>query len=84
MTLHSTDKETRRPGTGSLSPLQLQAWMVANAAYHRPNGDVYRAAGRALYQQALHERILDLFARSDEQNARLDAITLRRTQGTTP
>jgi len=54
------------------------AWTVANAAYHVPSGDLYRATSRALYEQALHERILELFARSDGQNAHLDAIALPR------
>jgi hypothetical protein len=77
MTLQTMDTSTNKAGACSPQSLQQMAWMVANAAYHVPSGDPYQAASRALYQQALREPILELFARSDRQNAHLDASALR-------
>jgi hypothetical protein len=59
--------------SASISPLQEQAWTIANQGYHEPGGDAYRALARELYEEDLHESILALFARLDEQNALLDA-----------
>jgi len=56
-----------------ISLLQVQAWEVANAAYMVPNGEAYRAYARELYEEDLHERILALFARLDDQNAQVEA-----------
>ena len=39
-----------------------------------------RERGRALYQQDLRNRVSRLYARLDEQNARLDAILAERTE----
>jgi hypothetical protein len=55
-------------------PLQAQAWKAANTAYHVPDGEAYRAAGINLYQEAMHERVQELLARLDAQNAYLDAV----------
>lgn len=57
-----------------VSPLQERAWRAANKAYHVPDGESYRAAGIDLYRQATHERIQELLARSDAQNAYLDIV----------
>ena len=58
----------------STARLYSDAWAAWNASYHARHPDLYRAAALALYQQAVAERIQALFARSDEQNARLDAM----------
>jgi hypothetical protein len=60
--------------TSSVSVLQEMAWAACNASYHEPNPDEYRMLGRSLYREAVRDRIAILFARSDEQNARLDAM----------
>jgi hypothetical protein len=59
----------------STARLQSAAWTACNASYHEPDPDLYRAAGRMLYRRATQEQIKALFARSDQQNARLDAMT---------
>jgi len=74
MTSQTTDRQTHETGSDCLSPLLQLAWSVANAAYHVPAGEQYRATSRALHREAMHEHILELFARSDEQNAYLDAV----------
>lgn len=61
-----------------LSPLQGEAWAVWNASYHVPDQELYRHVSLALYQQDVHERIEALFARSDEQNRRLDALRAKQ------
>lgn len=63
--------ERRRLGT---SPLEGDAWAAWNASYHEANAEAYRTLARALYHQALRERIMAQFASLDEQNARLDAL----------
>lgn len=60
-------------GALSVSMLQEMAWAACNASYHESNPDAYRTLGRRLYQEDVRERIEVLFARSDEQNARLEA-----------
>jgi hypothetical protein len=61
--------------------LQSEAWAAWNTSYHDPLPDAYRTVGLALYQQAIGVRIQALFARSDEQNTRLDEL-LRSRMGT--
>jgi len=66
-----------RPADGDfnpVTPLEEQAWKAANKAYHVPDGEPYRAAGIDLYRQARHERIQELLARLDAQNAYLDVL----------
>ena len=58
----------------SIARLQADAWAVWNASYDAPVPEAYRTVGLALYQQAVDQRIQTLFARSDEQNAQLDAL----------
>ena len=57
-----------------VSRLHGDAWAVWNQSYNAEDRDTYRAVGRELYQEAVHEGIAALFARSDEQNQRLDAL----------
>jgi hypothetical protein len=57
-----------------LSPLQADAWAVWNKSYHVDEPEPYRALGRTLYQQDVHERIVKLFSRLDEQNEHLDRV----------
>ena len=57
-----------------VSQLQGDAWAAWNASFHAEEKDAYRTVGRALYAQDIHERITTLFARSDAQNAFLDAV----------
>lgn len=71
LTVDDTNREER---AGSISPLQGEAWALANESYHVPDGEPYLAAGRTLYQQDLHDRLTGLLARLDEQNERLDAL----------
>jgi len=71
----------------STARLQGEAWAAWNASYHTSTPDIYRAAGLALYQQAIGERIQSLFARLDEQNAQLDEMArpgTRRALGREP
>jgi hypothetical protein len=56
------------------SSLQAEAWAAWNASHGEPLGDAYRTLGAVLYRLDLQERIGALLARSDEQNARLDAL----------
>jgi hypothetical protein len=56
-----------------VTPLDEEAWIIANAGYAVPDGEVYRAYARELYEEALEERIRALLARLDEQNERLAA-----------
>lgn len=58
----------------TISGYQLDAWEAYNASYHESARGMYRALGRMLYEQDVHERVRELFARADEQNARLDAL----------
>jgi hypothetical protein len=55
------------------SPLQIQAWTIANQSYSKPDGETYRACALALYHEDLEMRILALFTRLDTQNAEIDA-----------
>lgn len=55
--------------------LQVEAWTAYNFAFHVPEADEYRKAGRDLYQQVLEERIRALFLKGDEQNRLLDLRT---------
>jgi hypothetical protein len=57
-----------------LVSLQAEAWELCNASYYVDDGEIYRAAGVALYDRAIRHQVETLFARSDEQNARLDAL----------
>ena len=63
----------------NISPLTGEAWAAFNASYHEPHVDAYRVVGSTLYQHAMSERIQSLFARLDEQNARLDALLAERS-----
>jgi hypothetical protein len=58
----------------AISQLQGDAWAAWNASFHAEEKDAYRTVGRALYAQDVHERITNLFARSDAQNAFLDMM----------
>jgi hypothetical protein len=53
--------------------LQSEAWSAFNSAFHAPEAEEYRRAGRELYQRVLEERIKALYQRGDEQNYLLDA-----------
>jgi hypothetical protein len=53
--------------------LQTEAWTAFNAAFHAPDGEEYRRAGRELYRRMMEEQMLALFTRGDEQNRILDA-----------
>jgi hypothetical protein len=55
--------------------LQSEAWTAYNAAFHAPEGEEYRRAGRELYQRVLQERLTALYLRGDEQNFILDTYT---------
>jgi squalene cyclase len=66
---------TSQPEAALISFMQSEAWAAWNDSYHVPDGETYRALGRELYRQDVHERIAAMFARLDEQNAQLDAIT---------
>ena len=55
------------------SPLQIQAWNIANQSYSKPDGETYRACALTLYHEDLEMRILALFTRLDTQNAEIDA-----------
>jgi hypothetical protein len=74
MAATTADNDRKDEQFDTVSPLQAQAWKAANTAYHVPDGEPYRAAGIDLYQQATHERIQELLARLDAQNAYLDAL----------
>lgn len=67
-----TGQESRH---ASISPLQAEAWEVANRSYHVPDGTLYRDLGLALYRKDMQQRIKELLARLDEQNAHLDALS---------
>ncbi len=56
----------------AIEALQSQAWAAFNEAYHRPDAEPYRQAGRELYRRVLHERILAMFTKGDEQNNVID------------
>ncbi|GAC1319118.1 MAG: hypothetical protein NVSMB22_01850 [Chloroflexota bacterium] len=56
-----------------ISRLQGDAWAAWNASYSAEDREIYQSVSRSLYQQDVRERIVSLFARSDEQNRRLDA-----------
>jgi squalene cyclase len=64
----------------SISRLQGDAWAAWNASYGAPDADLYRTVGSDLYRQDVRERITVLFARSDEQNALIDAALSRQTR----
>jgi hypothetical protein len=60
-------------------PLHGEAWAAWNASYDRSGpydiiAEAHRVVGQTLYLQAVHERIQELFARSDAQNDYLDAM----------
>jgi hypothetical protein len=80
MTIQTIEIRTSSAGAGATVPLVELAWTVANEAYHVPGGELYRTASRVLYPLALHERIREQFARSDRQNAYLDAVALQQRQ----
>jgi hypothetical protein len=61
-----------------ISSLQGDAWAAWNASFYVEEKDVYRTVGRALYEQDVHERIENLFARSDAQNDLLDELLSRK------
>jgi hypothetical protein len=65
---------TDSPAGFPISRLQGDAWAAWNASFYAEEKDAYRTVGRALYAQDIHERITTLFARSDAQNAFLDAL----------
>jgi len=52
--------------------LQADAWEAFNVAFHSPDAEPYRQAGRDLYRKVLEERIRALYQRGDEQNRFLD------------
>jgi hypothetical protein len=54
--------------------LEHAGWVAWNTSYHTEHGTVYRDLSRAFYREALHERIAQLFAALDAQNARLDDL----------
>jgi hypothetical protein len=56
----------------AVEALQAQAWAAYNEAYHRPDAEPYRQTGRELYRRVLHERILAMFTKGDEQNSLID------------
>lgn len=53
--------------------LQSEAWAAFNLAFHAPEAEEYRRAGRELYERVIHERLTALYARGDEQNLLLDS-----------
>jgi hypothetical protein len=55
--------------------LQAEAWAAFNSAFHAPEAEEYRRAGRELYDRVLHERLTALYLRGDEQNSILDSCT---------
>jgi hypothetical protein len=67
---------TTRTGSNTLAvtALQGEAWAAWNASYTAPEREVYQTVSMALYRQNVHERIEQLFSRSDEQNSRLDTM----------
>ncbi|MBV9282765.1 MAG: hypothetical protein JOZ41_22030 [Chloroflexi bacterium] len=67
----ASNQITERPA--SAMALQGDAWAAWNASYHADDKVAYRILSRFLYEEATRARIDALFARSDEQNARLDA-----------
>ena len=75
-----TEEEAPQAPDAFISPLQDEAWKVLNASFHTPEREELRERGRALYQQDLRNRVSRLYARLDEQNARLDAILTERTE----
>lgn len=78
MAAPTTSTQVSERHADAISPLQGDAWAAWNASYHAPVSDAYRVMSHALYQQDVHERIESLFARSDAQNAELDALLKRR------
>ena len=68
-----TSRITARPKF-TVSQLQSDAWAAWNASYAAEVKDPFYEVGRDLYRQAVHERVADLFSRSDEQNALLDTF----------
>jgi hypothetical protein len=74
MARDNTGKASSSDCLTGISDLQGEAWAVWNASYHSEARDAYRAVGRALYRQDVHNRISSLFARLDEQNHQLDAL----------
>lgn len=55
--------------------LESQAWSAYNLAFHAPDAEQYRQAGRDLYRQVFEERLQALFVKGDEQNRLLDSRT---------
>lgn len=53
--------------------LQSEAWTAFNDAFHAPEAEEYRRAGRELYERVIHERLTALFERGDQQNVLIDA-----------
>ncbi|GAC1329786.1 MAG: hypothetical protein NVS2B16_17510 [Chloroflexota bacterium] len=66
----------------NVSHLTGEAWAAWNASYYGTHADAYRVVGATLYRHALSEKIQALYARLDEQNARLDALTASREPST--
>jgi hypothetical protein len=60
----------------TISRLQADAWSAWNASYGAEEREPFQQVSRDLYNQDVHQRIAELFARSDEQNARLDAMLM--------
>ncbi len=78
--MEAPTKSRQVADTLSISQLQGDAWAAWNASYHAEDRSVYREVSRALYSQDVHERVSALFARSDEQNAQLDALLEERAK----
>ena len=57
----------------AVQALTSQAWTVYNKAFHSPDAEPYREAGRDLYRQVTRERIQALFTKSEEQNRIIDS-----------
>ena len=56
-----------------ITELQAAAWSMANMSYHAPDALLYRSGALELYREDLHDRIAQLFAVLDAQNAAIDA-----------
>lgn len=63
----------------AVQALTSQAWTVYNKAFHSPEAEPYREAGRDLYRQVTHERILAMFTKSEEQNRIIDSHVAPKT-----
>jgi hypothetical protein len=70
--------------TTDLVTLHAEAWELCNASFYVEDGEIYRVAGVALYESAIHHQIQNLFARSDGQNAQLDALLTAANRSNAP